>query len=268
VSDRTPQPPKEPTDPELDSLLGAYAIDALDRNERARVDAYLRVNARARAEVDELRESAASLAATQTDAGAPPPQVWEQISRAVDAETATPGSLPPRDPYDDLADHRAHRSWRGIDWAAVFAVAAAIVALALVAQVMSLTRRLDDVRGTGEKAASAAFERAGHSRGARSGALTSSEGTQVARIVLLPDGSGYFKNDGMTPLDPNRTYQLWAVSGSADHPVAVSEGVLGSDPGAVAFHASPGVNGFAVTVEQSGGVPQSAQAPYATATLT
>jgi anti-sigma-K factor RskA len=263
-----PNPPKEPTDPELDSLLGAYALDALDRDDRARVDAYLRVNPRARAEVDELRESAASLAATQTDAGAPPPQVWNQISRAVDAETATPGSLPPRDPYDELAERRARRSWRGIDWAAVFAVGAAIVALALVAQVMSLSRRLDDARGTGEKAVSAAFEKASHSRGARRGALTSTEGTQVARVVLLPDGSGYFKNDGMNALDPNRTYQLWAVSGNADHPVAVSEGVLGPDPGSVAFHASPRVTGFAVTVEQSGGVPQSAEAPYATATLT
>jgi anti-sigma-K factor RskA len=271
VSDPTPNPPnpsKEPTDPKLDSLLGAYALDALDRDERERVEAYLRVNTRARAEVDELRESAAALAATQTDAGAAPPQVWDQISRAVDAETSGPSSGPLRDPYDELADRRAHRSWRGIDWAAVFAVAAAIVALALVAQVMSLTRRLDDARGTGEKAASAGFERAGHARGARRGALTSNQGTQVARVVLLPDGSGYLKNDAMTPLDRNHTYQLWAVSGSADQPIAVSEGVLGPDPGAASFRAAPGVSGFALTVEPAGGVPQSSQAPYATATLT
>jgi len=270
MSDPTtpPPPPADPTDPQLDALLGAYAVDALDRNEQARVEAYLRVNARARAEVDELRESAAALATAQTDAGAPPPEVWNHISRAVDAENPETATVRPGDPYDELAERRARRSWRGIDWAAVFAVGAAIVSLALVAQVMSLTRRLDDARGTGEKAAAAGFERAGHAHGARRGALTSNEGTQVARVVLLPDGSGYFKNDAMTPLDKNHTYQLWAVLGSADHPVAISEGVLGPDPSAASFHASPLAAGFAVTVEQPGGVPQSEQTPYAKATLT
>jgi hypothetical protein len=58
------------------------------------------------------------------------------------------------------------------------------------------------------------------------------------------------------------------MSGSADHPVAVSEGVLGPDPGAASFHASPGAAGFAITVEPAGGVPQPSQSPYATATLT
>jgi anti-sigma-K factor RskA len=263
-----PTDPADPADPELDSLLGAYALDALDGNERARVDAYLRVNARARDEVDELRESAASLAATQSDAGAGPPAAWDQISRVIDAESGRPPSYPPRDPYDDLAERRARRSWRGIDWAVVVAVAATIVALALVAQVMSLTRRLDDARGTGDKAASAGFERAGHAHNARHGILSSDQGTQVARVVLLPDGSGYFKNDAMTPLDENHTYQLWAMSGSTDNPVAVSEGVLGPDPNAASFHASPGVTGFAITVEQAGGAPQPTQPPYAAATLT
>ena len=55
-----------PRDPgateELDSLLGAYALDALDPADRARIDAYLERDADARAEVDELRETAASLA--------------------------------------------------------------------------------------------------------------------------------------------------------------------------------------------------------------
>jgi hypothetical protein len=269
VTEPTADAANDPGDPELDSLLGAYALDALDRNERARVDAYLRVNVRARKEVDELRESAVSVAATQTDGGAAPPELWEQVSRAIDAETpSAPPSYSRPEPYDELAERRARRSWRGIDWAAVVAVGAVIVALALVAQVMSLTRRLDDARGTGDKAAAAGFERARHARGARQGALSSDEGTQVARVVLLPDGSGYFKNDAMAPLDRTHTYQLWAISGSGEAPVAISQGVLGPDPNAVAFHSSPAVSGFALTVEEAGGVPQSTQPPYAAATLT
>jgi anti-sigma-K factor RskA len=266
MSEPTPNPRNDPTDPDLDSLLGAYALDALDRNERARVEAYLRVNTRARDEVDELRESAAALAATQTDAGTAPPEVWDQISAAIDDETSRTSSS--HDPYDDLAERRARRSWHGVDWAVVSAVAAVIVALALVAQVMSLSRRLGDEGATGEKAAAAGFEHAGHAHGARHGVLSSGQGTHVARVVLLPDGSGYLKNDAMTPLDQNQTYQLWAMSGSADRPVAVSEGVLGPDPGAASFNAAPGVTGFAITVEPAGGVAQSTQTPYAATTLT
>jgi len=187
--------------------------------------------------------------------------------RAVETDDAPP-SYPLRDPYDDLAERRARRSWHGVDWAVVVAVAATIVALALIAQVISLSRRIENTHTTGEKAASAAFEKAGHSRGARRGVLSSSQGTQVARVVLLPDGSGYFKNDAMNPLDANHTYQLWAMSGTTDRRVAVSEGVLGADPGSASFHAAPAVTGFAITVEPAGGVPQFTPPPYATATLT
>ena len=39
---------------ELDELLGAYALDAVDDDERRRVDDYLEVNPRASAEVQAL----------------------------------------------------------------------------------------------------------------------------------------------------------------------------------------------------------------------
>ena len=258
---------RERSVPELDALLGAYALDALDRNERARVEAYLRVNTQARREVDELRESAASLAATQTAASGAPPAVWDRISHAIEEESPPP-SYASFDPYDELRERRARRSWRGVDWAVVCAVGAVLVALALVAQVTSLSRRLDEATSTGQKGAAAGFEHAGHAHGAQHAALSSDQGKDVARIVLLPDGSGYLKNDHMTPLDESHTYQLWAMSESAGRKVAISEGVLGPNPSAASFRAAPNVTGFAITVEQAGGAPQPTQAPYATATLT
>ena len=42
---------------------------------------------------------------------------------------------------------------------------------------------------------------------------------------------------------------------------------LGPDPAAVGFHASGPVHGFAMTVEQAGGVVRSAHQPIASATL-
>ena len=43
------------TPDELDALLGAYALDALDEDERREVEAYLADNPRARAEVETHR---------------------------------------------------------------------------------------------------------------------------------------------------------------------------------------------------------------------
>ena len=251
-----------PNDPELDALLGAYALDALEPDERARVDSYLAQNARARDEVDELRESAASMALAPIDDTSAPAELWDRISRTIDGELASRSDA---DTGDELA---ARRSGRSVRWATAVAVAAALVAAVLTAQVISLHNKLDDARTTGAQDAAAAFDRAGRVAGARQVSLAPSNGAEVARVVLLPDGSGYLKNDGLARLDADHTYQLWALTGSADHPVAISAGVLGPDPSAAAFQASTNLKGLAITVEQAGGVPQPKRAPYASATLT
>ena len=53
----------------------------------------------------------------------------------------------------------------------------------------------------------AAFVRASRVAGARQVSLTPSNGAEVARVVLLPDGTGYLKNDGLARLDADHTYQ-------------------------------------------------------------
>jgi anti-sigma-K factor RskA len=251
-------------DPELDALLGAYALDALDSDERRRVDAYLSANARARDEVDDLRESAAALALAPVDDATAPAELWERISRTIEGEQAREAAWTEGEGGDELAARRARRGPR---WISLLAAAAAVAAVVLAAQVISLHQRLDDARGTGEKDAAAAFVRAGHVSGARKVALRPANGGEVARVVFLPDGTGYLKTDAMAPLDAEHTYQLWALTGTTDHPVAISAGVLGADPKAAAFRTSPDVHGFAITVERAPGVVQSKQAPYASAVL-
>ena len=253
-----------PNDPELDALLGAYALDALDTDERRRVDAYLSANARARDEVDELRESAAALALAPVDDSTAPAELWDRISQTIEDERAREAASTEGEGGDELA---ARRGRRGRGWVSVLAAAAAVVAVLLAAQVISLSQRLDDARGTGEKEAAAAFVRAGQAPGARKVALLQSSGGTVARVVILPDGSGYLRSDNMAPLDAQHTYQLWAVTGRADHPVVISAGVLGASPKAAAFRTSPDVHGFAITVERAPGVAQSDQKPYASAAL-
>jgi anti-sigma-K factor RskA len=255
-----------PNDPELDTLLGAYALDALEPGERARVDAYLATNGRARDEVDELRESAASLALAPVDDATAPPDLWDRITSTIDAEDASGGTGGEGD--DELAARRTRRGMNRARWLSLVTAAAAVVALVLATQVVSLHHRLNDAQRTGEQAAAGAFDRAGHAKGARQVAFMQTGGAEVARLVLLPDGSGYLKNDGLVPLDAQHTYQLWALTGTTAKPVAISAGVLGAHPKASAFVTATDVHGFAITVEKTPGVGQSSQIPVASATIT
>jgi hypothetical protein len=144
-------------------------------------------------------------------------------------------------------------------------VAAAIVIVLLAVQVLWV--RVDDAHQIGPSALAAAFDRATGVEGARAAGLSSATGATLARVVLLPDGTGYLRGDDLEPLSPDQTYQLWALIGPADEPVAISAGVLGPDPKAVAFRASGPVNGFALTAEPAGGVVSSQQQPVAAGTL-
>jgi anti-sigma-K factor RskA len=249
-----------PNDPELDALLGAYALDALDADERDRVEAYLAENEHARDEVDELRESAAALALAPVEDTTAPAGLWDRISFAIDDDLDAEAQRT----TDELAVRRAERSARWMPWAIA---AALFVAAVLATQVVALNHRLDKSRVTGDTASVAAFARASRVAGSRKVALAPAGGPEVARVVLLRDGTGYIRNDGLAPLDADHTYQLWALTGAADHPVAISAGVLGSAPKAAAFKIATDVHGFAITVEEMPGVGQSTRQPIATATV-
>jgi anti-sigma-K factor RskA len=254
---------------ELDSLLGAYALDALDPDDRVRVDAYLEHDAAARAEVDDMHETAASLAMLPAETMDAPPELWDRIAGAIAAERAATAALElGRDvgELDELAARRARRV--RVQWMAPAAAAAAIVVVVLAAQVSSLHGQLNRAHQLGPAAMAAAFDRAAKTDGARETGLTTGSGATLARVVLLPDGTGYLRGDHLAPLPSDRTYQLWAVTGDAKKPVTVSAGVLGPDPQAVSFRASGPVRAFAVTIEHAGGVVQSANQPIASAALT
>jgi anti-sigma-K factor RskA len=242
--------PPSGSDPELDALLGAYALDAVDDTERARVDSYLATNRSARDEVDELRESAASLALAPVDDVTLPAGLWDRISANI---AEAPREFTPLRPRE-----RRTLSARVVS---IVAVAAAVALIALTAQVVVMNGR------SGPHDLNAAFAKAQTQDGAQHVALAPANGVEVARIVLLPDGSGFMKNDNMKALPSDETYQLWALSGDPDHPIAISAGVLGANPGTVAFHLAGQVHGFGVTVERSPGVVASTQPMYASASV-
>lgn len=199
---------------EVEELLGAYALDAVDDDERALVDAHLATCPRCRAEVDAHREVAAHLAQT----GAPAPDhLWDRIAGALEGEPAPPLRLV-----------RARPRWAS----APLAAAAAVVVVALVAAGGYLVGRDSDGRDVSDLqvAALAAFE----SPSARTAELADDDGTVLARVAVLDDGSGYLLG-GALPDRDDGIYQLWGTDGET----VVSLGPMGSAPQVMAFHVDP-----------------------------
>jgi anti-sigma-K factor RskA len=237
---------------ELDELLGAYALDAVDADEREQVDEYLRRSPEARTLVAEYRETAAMLAHGGTEA---PPGLWDRIEKTLEEEP--PRLATPSPPGVATLESRRARPGRRV--AAAVAAAAAIVLMAtLTVKVVQQDDRIDELGREAETGAVlAAAETASRDPRAARVRLSSTDGALAAQIVYLPDGEGFLVENNLRPLPSGRTYQLWALMGDAQPARPISAGVLGPDPGVAAFRVQGPVVGFAVTDERSPGVASS-----------
>ncbi len=247
----------EGRDEGMEELLGAYALDAVDEQDRARVDGYVARSPAAQRALDELRETAAMLALVPSAGEPAPADLWSRIAGEIEPGAASEATVVPmevkRRPFSPHV-------------VAPFSVAAAIIIVLLAVQVVHLRGQVDNLKATGPVASAALFDRATGVPGAKVASLSGGN-TALARIVVLPDGTGYLVNKALAPLPPTRTYQLWALVGSPSKPTVISAGVLGSAPRAAAFNVSPEVVGFALTEEHTGGVVSSHNPPIATADL-
>ncbi len=202
--------PKDPgMQPEIDELLGAYALDAVEPIEVNDIERYLTGNPIARSEVDDLREAAAMLALTANDRDRAPEGLWEKIRAEVsDASSAEKsGSVTSLDRI--RADKQARR---GADrW--LMAAAAFVAAIVLTVGAVNLTR--DDTESMGDKYSAAAKD------GRVITLADAKTKAPMARVALRSDGSGYFRNDGLHSLPAGKVYQLWVVPSSTAQPVSV-----------------------------------------------
>ena len=250
---------------ELHALLGAYALDAVDDDERDQIERYLDTDPRARAEVESFREAASMLAMSGTDA---PSGIWDRIVGRIegDERDLDPSDVaPPLDLFERKGAREASRRSVALRWVGVAAAVAATLIAVLSVQVLRQNDRIDrlDVAMTGDPVRRGA-ETAATAPGSRTVSLTSESGTELASIVLRPDGTGYFVSHGLEAAPEGDVYQLWALVGDAEQPEAISAGVLGNDPRVASFRFSSPVNGFAVTMEQAPGVISSLQQPELT----
>jgi anti-sigma factor RsiW len=265
--------------PEIEELLGAYALDAVDADERAMVEAHLVTCPRCRAELAGHLEVASWMAG---GGSAAPEGLWDRIADSLDE------SVPDlRLTSDDLAEARrirgpvpappaagssasggevvslVGRSRRPVTQILIGAVGvAAAVILVLGIVVTRQENRLDQMS---REVASVDIERAAGQAMADPGATKVAlsppvEGGPQATVVVLPDGTGFVQAVNLPPLPDGRTYQLWGIEGDR----VISLGVLGGSPtispvstGGVAFTT------YALTEEDPGGVPVSSNDPVA-----
>ncbi|HEY6625163.1 MAG TPA: anti-sigma factor [Acidimicrobiales bacterium] len=282
---------------EVADLLGAYALDALDPDESALVEAHLRDCPRCSAEVARHHEVAGLLANSGAEA---PAELWDRIADRLESpggpawEKLAARLERPPGTHDVLADEEAERTAAGRtapgspeagspEMAAVVpldqsrrrhrlvtrgitlvATAAAVLAILLGVQVAHLNNQVGHLQTAASKpgltgAVQTALEEPSTKRVklVPSGA-THANGPSVT-VALTSTGAAYLIPQDLAKLPAGKTYQLWGqINGQL-----ISLGLLGSDPSVTAFSINPKapVSSFAITAERSGGVLQPTHQP-------
>ncbi len=268
---------REPAHGEIEELLGAYALDAVDAATAAMIEHHLESCVRCSVEVANHHEVAGLLA---NSGGESSPEVWDGIAArlagsgrppwerlaarlepgAGPAAQPTPGPQSPAPgPGGGLRPGRRTRRWVTAG-AVVVAAAAALVAVLLGVRVDRLDHQVSALAPPSSlQAAERAALAEPSTRSIALGAPAGSTSTARATVVLTASGTGFVRADRLSALPTDRTYQLWGVVGGE----TISLGLLGPDPTLVPFSVAgeQPVRTFAITDERSGGVVASTHQP-------
>lgn len=264
----------------VEALLGAYALDAVEPEEAAAVEAHLATCRRCAAEVARHHEVAGLLANAGGDA---PAELWDRIAERLERPVPVPVPVPTVP--STLGDRRGggrmpgtaglpvgrRQLARPVAWAAgAVAAAAAVAALFLGVQVHHLDRQVAALQASAGSTrlagvAQAALEDPATTRVRLTAQASSPDAGAAATVVLERDGTAFLIARGLPTLPGSQTYQLWgAVDGQL-----ISLGLLGPHPTVVAFSlaTSSPVRAFAVTAERAGGVVRTTHAPVVAGSL-
>jgi anti-sigma factor RsiW len=265
--------PPEPSHDDIQSLLGAYALDATDPQESEMVELHLRTCVRCAIEVAQHHEVAGLLA---NSGGEAPDHLWDGIASHLE------GSEPPSWARlasrlgDDVPDGAgepgtgrvvpiaAARTRRLAAAGGLVAAAALIVAVVLGVQVNHLNQQNATPAMT--RAEQAALAQPSTKRIELTAPASSTSASKPVTVVLTRSGTGFVVADTLVALPAGRTYQLWAQSNGQ----FVSLGLLGPTPDVVPFSVAGqgGLHAFAITDEPAGGVIQPSGTPVVEGAVT
>ena len=223
---------------ELDELLGAYALDAVDDDERRRVEDYLEVNPRAASEVQAHREVATMLAFTGMDA---PEDLWGRISAEIGEQAPPPGPELAR--VLSFDDHPRRSRISAIAPWVVSAAAAAVLAFVAIG--------IADRADAPNDPLASALEIAQSDRDSVTTTLVSETSDASAEAIIDQDGHGFVVAQNLPTLPEDQTYQLWGV---VEDGQVISLGIFGPNPEIETFTVEGPVSALAITIEEFPGV--------------
>ncbi len=219
---------------DLHTLAGAYALDALDPDERRRFEAHYPDCDTCRVEVEEFRAVAGEVATSIRRE--PPAHLRDQVLARI-AETP---QLSPAAPVIDLSERRAARRRTG---ALLAAAAAAVAVIGLSGALISISNDRDRA----EQIAAAVAD---------PDALVidldpTGDADGAIRVVWRPGTTEtLILADGLDDPGSGRVHQLWALGAEGPVPAGLFD-VEGPSEGRLTDLVDPA--GWAVTVEPAGG---------------
>ncbi|HEX8767315.1 MAG TPA: anti-sigma factor [Jatrophihabitans sp.] len=227
---------------ELNVLAGAYALDALDDDERAVFEQHLQSCAECAQEVRGLRAAAAEL--SHLNEVSPPPQLRAAVLGAVARSRPLPPLVEAARESNVRPLRRSQRLWQGV------AAACALIAIAVSAWGYSEHRQAQQAaRGSVVQSLLDAPDVRATTTAMKQGQGTLIYSRRERRLVLI--------GRGMPTLPANQTYQLWLMTETG---APVSGGVFRPDQaGNVEVPASgnlDGVDQMGISIEPAGGSAQ------------
>lgn len=209
-------------------LLAAYALDALDDDERERFERHLEDCAECTEQLALFREPVAALAYA-VEGPVPPKELRDRIIEGARAEPRAAVIKLPR------------RNWA---LAAVGGVAAAAAALAIGLGLWanSLSNSLDRERGTKSALVQLLSENA------TANPLIGANGS----LIVNRNGRAAILVCGLADAPSSKTYEAWVITGNSPEPAGLFKGGSGCNPVFLTQHVPKNAT-VAVTLEQAGG---------------
>lgn len=245
---------------EIEELLGAFALDAIEADETAEIERHLQTCPRCRDEVRNHREVAALLAYQGADA---PAGLWDRIAQSLEGVPSQPALVLPIGP-GPVSRRRTGWTTR-MTMAAAAAVALVVGLSSLVGVVVRQQHEIGKLQAAPSpdlaNSQTALAVRAATAPGAHSVHLVKSDKKAAATAVVLPDGTAFLVPDlgGLPALPSAQTYQVWAIADGNK----ISVGLLGDRPIVGSFRVPAHTAALAVTAEQQPGVTTSVRPPVA-----